>query len=25
MQPMLITHDAQGNFTEEMRRIYGEE
>ena len=25
MQPMLITHDAQGNFTQEMRRIYGEE
>lgn len=25
MQPMLITHDAQGNFTKEMRRIYGEE
>ena len=25
VQPMLITHDAQGNFTEEMRRIYGEE
>jgi len=24
MQPMLITHDAQGNFTQEMRRIYGE-
>lgn len=24
MQPMLITHDAQGNFTREMRRIYGE-
>jgi len=23
--PMLITHDAQGNFTQEMRRIYGEE
>lgn len=22
--PMLITHDAQGNFTQEMRRIYGE-
>jgi len=25
MLPMLITHDAQGNFTQEMRRIYGEE
>ena len=25
MQPMLITHDAEGNFTKEMRRIYGEE
>ena len=25
LQPMLITHDAQGNFTQEMRRIYGEE
>jgi len=25
MQPMLITHDAGGNFTQEMRRIYGEE
>ena len=25
MMPMLITHDAQGNFTQEMRRIYGEE
>lgn len=25
LQPMLITHDAQGNFTAEMRRIYGEE
>jgi len=25
MQPMLITHDAEGNFTQEMRRIYGEE
>ena len=24
VQPMLITHDAQGNFTQEMRRIYGE-
>ena len=24
MMPMLITHDAQGNFTQEMRRIYGE-
>ena len=24
MQPMLITHDAQGNFTDEMKRIYGE-
>ena len=24
IQPMLITHDAQGNFTQEMRRIYGE-
>lgn len=24
MQPMLITHDAQGSFTSEMRRIYGE-
>ena len=24
VQPMLITHDAQGNFTREMRRIYGE-
>ena len=23
--PMLITHDAQGGFTAEMRRIYGEE
>lgn len=23
--PMLITHDAQGDFTAEMRRIYGEE
>jgi len=23
--PMLITHDAQGSFTQEMRRIYGEE
>lgn len=22
--PMLITHDAQGEFTQEMRRIYGE-
>ena len=22
--PMLITHDAQGGFTQEMRRIYGE-
>ena len=22
--PLLITHDAQGNFTDEMRRIYGE-
>lgn len=22
--PVLITHDAQGNFTQEMRRIYGE-
>lgn len=25
MLPMLITHDNQGNFTPEMRRIYGEE
>ena len=25
IMPMLITHDAQGNFTREMRRIYGEE
>ena len=25
VQPMLITHDAQGGFTPEMRRIYGEE
>ncbi|MBR3797101.1 MAG: tRNA1(Val) (adenine(37)-N6)-methyltransferase [Clostridia bacterium] len=25
VQPMLITHDAEGNFTQEMRRIYGEE
>lgn len=25
VQPMLVTHDAQGNFTPEMRRIYGEE
>ena len=25
IQPMLITHDAEGNFTQEMRRIYGEE
>ena len=25
VQPMLITHDAQGNFTQEMQRIYGEE
>lgn len=25
VQPMLITHDEQGNFTREMRRIYGEE
>ena len=25
LMPMLITHDAQGNFTQEMRRIYGEE
>ena len=25
VQPMLITHDDQGNFTQEMRRIYGEE
>ena len=25
MQPLLITHDEQGNFTQEMRRIYGEE
>ena len=24
VQPMLITHDAQGNITQEMRRIYGE-
>lgn len=24
IQPLLITHDAQGNFTQEMRRIYGE-
>ena len=24
MQPMLITHDADGGFTPEMRRIYGE-
>lgn len=24
VQPLLITHDAQGNFTPEMRRIYGE-
>lgn len=24
VQPMLVTHDAQGNFTQEMRRIYGE-
>lgn len=23
--PMLVTHDAQGGFTPEMRRIYGEE
>lgn len=25
VQPMLITHDDQGNFTQEMCRIYGEE
>ncbi len=25
MLPMLITHDEQGGFTQEMRRIYGEE
>ena len=25
MQPMLITHDEKGGFTQEMRRIYGEE
>ena len=25
IMPMLITHDVQGNFTQEMRRIYGEE
>ena len=25
IMPMLITHDAQGNFTQEMRKIYGEE
>lgn len=25
VQPVLITRDAQGNFTREMRRIYGEE
>ena len=25
VQPLLITHDAQGGFTPEMRRIYGEE
>lgn len=24
VQPMLITHDASGGFTDEMRRIYGE-
>lgn len=24
LEPMLITHDAEGNFTSEMRRIYGE-
>jgi len=24
LQPLLITHDAQGQFTKEMRRIYGE-
>ena len=24
LQPLLITHDAQGGFTKEMRRIYGE-
>lgn len=24
VQPVLITHDADGGFTEEMRRIYGE-
>lgn len=24
VQPMLITHDARGNITQEMRRIYGE-
>lgn len=25
MQPLLITHDENGEFTKEMRRIYGEE
>jgi len=25
IQPMLITHDERGGFTQEMRRIYGEE
>ena len=25
VQPMLITHDEQGNYTKEMLRIYGEE
>ena len=24
IQPLLITHDADGNFTREMKRIYGE-
>jgi len=25
VQPLLITHDANGDFTQEMRRIYGED
>ena len=25
MQPLLITHEANGEFTREMRRIYGED
>lgn len=25
IEPLLVTHDAQGGFTAEMRRIYGEE